>query len=133
MCDEKWIPFVNEERHNEWRSPGQKPKQTPKRDFRQKKALLCVWWDRRGPIFWELLKNSETIKSRKYCEQLEKVRQCLRNRCVPVEFLQDNARSHVSRETLQKIEDMGWERVEHPPYSPDISPSDYYLFRSLEH
>uniref|UniRef100_A0A914CRI5 Store-operated calcium entry-associated regulatory factor n=1 Tax=Acrobeloides nanus TaxID=290746 RepID=A0A914CRI5_9BILA len=32
-----------------------------------------------------------------------------------------------------KIEDMGWERIEHPPYSPDISPSDYYLFRSLEY
>uniref|UniRef100_A0A914DM53 Transposase n=1 Tax=Acrobeloides nanus TaxID=290746 RepID=A0A914DM53_9BILA len=73
------------------------------------------------------------IKSRKYCEQLEKVRQCLRNRRVPVEFLQDNARPHVSRETLQKIEDMVWKRVEHPSYSPDISPSDYYLFRSLEH
>uniref|UniRef100_A0A914D5P3 YDG domain-containing protein n=1 Tax=Acrobeloides nanus TaxID=290746 RepID=A0A914D5P3_9BILA len=28
---------------------------------------------------------------------------------------------------------MGWECVEHPPYSPDISSSDYYLFRSLKH
>uniref|UniRef100_A0A914EGD7 Histone-lysine N-methyltransferase SETMAR n=1 Tax=Acrobeloides nanus TaxID=290746 RepID=A0A914EGD7_9BILA len=23
--------------------------------------------------------------------------------------------------------------LEHPPYSPDLSPSDFYLFRSLEH
>lgn len=28
---------------------------------------------------------------------------------------------------------MGWELLEHPPYSPDISPSDFYLFRALEH
>ena len=48
-------------------------------------------------------------------------------------FLQDNARPHVARQTLQKIRDMNWERLEHPPYSPDLSPSDYYLFRSMEH
>jgi len=47
-CDEKWISFVNEECHNEWRSPGQEPGQTPRKDFRSKKAMLSVWWDRRG-------------------------------------------------------------------------------------
>jgi hypothetical protein len=32
-----------------------------------------------------------------------------------------------------KIEQFGWERLNHPPYSPDVVPSDYHLFRSLEH
>ena len=40
---------------------------------------------------------------------------------------------HPSMTTLQKIRDIGWERLEHPPYSPDHSQSDYYLFRSMEH
>uniref|UniRef100_A0A914ELT1 Transposase n=1 Tax=Acrobeloides nanus TaxID=290746 RepID=A0A914ELT1_9BILA len=50
-----------------------------------------------------------------------------------VVYLYDNAKPHRSRQTQQKIQDMGWEHLEHPPYSPDFSPSDFYLFRSLEH
>ena len=32
-----------------------------------------------------------------------------------------------SRRTLK------WEVLLHPPYSPDVAPSDYYLFRSMAH
>ena len=31
----------------------------------------------------------------------------------------------------QKLEEFGWEVLPHPPYSPDLAPSDYHLFRSL--
>jgi histone-lysine N-methyltransferase SETMAR len=32
----------------------------------------------------------------------------------------------------QKIKDLNWEILDHPPYSPDLAPSDYHLFRSLQ-
>ena len=32
----------------------------------------------------------------------------------------------------QKLLSLGWEVVLHPPYSPDLAPSDYHLFRSLQ-
>ena len=43
-----------------------------------------------------------------------------RQRAV-IEFL-------VKELTLEKIEKMGWEVLPHPPYSPDLAPSDYHLF-----
>lgn len=35
---------------------------------------------------------------------------------------------------LQKtLNALGWDIIPHPPYSSDIAPSDYYLFRLLAH
>ena len=31
------------------------------------------------------------------------------------------------------METLKWEVLPHPPYSPDIAPSDYYLFWSMAH
>jgi len=30
------------------------------------------------------------------------------------------------------LRELGWEVLMHPPYSSDIAPSDYHLFRSLQ-
>ena len=35
---------------------------------------------------------------------------------------------HTVLLALEKIENMGWEILLHPPYSPDLAPSDYHLF-----
>ena len=43
----------------------------------------------------------------------------------------------LSREVIRNLllynYEFGWEWLDHPPYSPDLSPSDFHLFRSLEH
>ncbi|XP_029162233.1 histone-lysine N-methyltransferase SETMAR-like [Nylanderia fulva] len=49
-----------------------------------------------------------------------------------VVFHHDNARPHTSLMTRQKLRELGLEVLMHPPYSPDIAPSDYHLFRSLQ-
>ena len=47
-------------------------------------------------------------------------------------FHQDNARPHTSFVTRQKLPQLEWDVLMHPPYSPDLAPSDYYLIRSLK-
>lgn len=49
-----------------------------------------------------------------------------------VVFHKVNAQNHTAKITSQKIEELGWERIPHPPYSPGLTHSDYHLFRSLE-
>jgi len=46
-------------------------------------------------------------------------------------LLHENARPRTSKLTVQKLKDLGYEALPHPPYSPDISPTDFWFFRSL--
>ena len=43
----------------------------------------------------------------------------------------DNARQHVARPVKTYLETLKWEVLPHPPYSPDVAPSDCHLFRSI--
>lgn len=132
-CDEKWIGFDNPHRHNEWRSSDQPSSSTPVKDFRKEKRMLITFWDRRGVIHWELLEKGQSMTADLYCQILRRVKKQLRNRRIPVIFLHDNAKPHTAKMTKKLLEEFGWEVLEHPPYSPDLAPSDYHLFRSMEH
>jgi hypothetical protein len=45
---------------------------------------------------------------------------------------QDNALPNTAKKTLQKIEELeAIELLPHPAFSPDLEPSDYYLFCSM--
>ncbi|GFV95855.1 mariner Mos1 transposase [Trichonephila clavipes] len=45
----------------------------------------------------------------------------------------DNARPHVTKVVKTYLETLKWEVLPHPPYFPDLAPSDYHLFRSMAH
>lgn len=95
--------------------------------------MLCVFWDRRRVLHWELLPKDSTVDATLYIDQLHRLHRKIRNRRNPIVYLDDNARPHVSNLTAQALQNFGWERLQHPPYSPDLAPSDYHLFRGLEH
>jgi histone-lysine N-methyltransferase SETMAR len=42
-------------------------------------------------------------------------------------ILLDNARPHSAAQTQDKIAALRWERLAHPPYSPDSAPSDFHV------
>ncbi|GFS48091.1 histone-lysine N-methyltransferase SETMAR [Trichonephila clavipes] len=88
--------------------------------------------------FSNLLPDNTTINSEVYCHQLDKLNDALQQKRSEVinrkgvVFHQDNARPHTSLVTRQKLLQLEWDTMPHPPYSPDLAPSDYYLFRSLQ-
>jgi len=47
-------------------------------------------------------------------------------------FLHDNAPAHRTLATRKKLANLGFQCLHHPPYSPDLAPSDYHLFPGLK-
>lgn len=133
--DEKWALYINRSRGRQWVSVDQQPEPEPKPDLHVKKVMLSVWWDTQCIIYHEFLPHNTTVTATLYTDQLERLKTKLasvRPGREKVLFLHDNARPHIAKMTRQKLLELGWEILPHPPYSPDIAPSDYHLFRSLD-
>jgi len=47
-------------------------------------------------------------------------------------FLHDNAPAHRALATQKKLAYLGFQCLDHPPYSPDLAPLDYCLFPGLK-
>jgi histone-lysine N-methyltransferase SETMAR len=49
-----------------------------------------------------------------------------------VVFLHDYEPPHIAARTRALLEPSNWELFDHPPYSPDLAPSDYHQFIYLK-
>ena len=136
-CDEKWIMYDNRRRSAQWVDSDESPKVFAKPELHQKKVMVTVWWCSLGIIHHSFLPPGESITAEKYCIEIEEmmkklkdIRPALVNR-RRVLLLHDNARPHVARMTLQKLNELSIETLPHPPFSPDLSPTDYHFFKHL--
>ena len=98
--------------------------------------MLCIL-DQLEVIDYKL---NETITADRYRRQLIKLSQALKNqrpqyaeRHDKVILQHDNASAHVANVEKNYLENFKWEVLPHLTYSPDITPSDYHLFRSMTH
>ena len=132
-CDEKWIMYDNRRRSAQWLDRDEAPKHIPKPNLHPMKTMVTVWWTAAGVIHYSFLKPGQTINADKYCEQIKEmhkkltqIQPALVNRKGPI-ILHDNA----SRRSIQKLHELKYEILPHPPYSLDLSPTDYHFFKHL--
>ena len=46
--------------------------------------------------------------------------------------MHDNAPAQLALATQKKVAYLGFQCLDHPPYSPDLAPSEYHLFSGLK-
>ena len=89
-------------------------------------------------ILEDFLEKGSTINSASYCDLLaNRLKPAIRTKrrgllSKKVLLQHDNARPHVAKATIETINKLGFEVLEHPAYSPDLAPSDYHLFAPLK-
>jgi len=137
--DEKWVYYENPKRKAAYVDRGEPGQSQSKRDIHCQKLMLCIWWDHKGVVYYELLKPNETVTADRYRRQLNELakklnekRPLIARKHHKVLFHDDNARPHRANIVKEKIERLGWDHLDHPPYSPDLAASDYHLFRSMQ-
>ena len=101
------------------------------------KVMATVFWDARGIIHIDYLQKGKTVNGEYYCKLLDHFNDVLKEKRPhmakkKVLFHQDNARVHTCVVVMAKIHELSYELLPHPPYSPDLSPCDYFLFPNLK-
>lgn len=88
----------------------------------------CMWllnWCPEIFLFWKVLRGN-------LIHAIRKKRPELYRRLDSIIFHQDNAPAHTAVQTQLEIELLGFEWLQHPPYSPNLAPMDFAVFPKLK-
>ncbi|XP_030588657.1 histone-lysine N-methyltransferase SETMAR-like [Archocentrus centrarchus] len=134
--DECWVHHFEPETM-QWNHLSSPPPKKAKVVSLAGKVMVSVFWDAKGIVFIDYLQNGHTINGEYYANLLRQLRKAIESKrpgklSKGVLFHRDNAPAHKSVLAMAAVRDCGFELIDHPPYSPDLAPSDYFLFRNMK-
>ena len=86
--------------------------------------IVALW--RKQILTYQILEEGETVDGVAYLNFLERrvLPEVERKKFGRPIILHDNARPHKHHIVRQFLQEKRWEELDHPPYSPDMSPPD---------
>jgi histone-lysine N-methyltransferase SETMAR len=120
----------------EWRYKGEEPPRKAKVSKSTQQIMATIFWDCEGILLIDF-KERNTVNGIYYASLLHRLRQEIKEKrrgklARGVLLLQDNAPVHTAAIAKGAVRDCGFTEIEHPPYSPDMAPCDYFLFSALK-
>ena len=99
--------------------------------------MATVFWDAKDVIMLDISPKRSTITGVYSKNLLDQLRTAIRekrrgnlSRGVLLQY--DDARVHTCKVAMDTVERNGYELIRHPAYSPDLAPSDFFLFPNLK-
>lgn len=129
-----WRQIGRKQSNASWVAEGESPRTVVRRDRYEPKTMVSVMFRRGGVEQITYWGKGDTITSDSYIEDCLKplVRTINKQRptygCKNLKFHQDNAKPHVAKKVITFLEGHEFIIMDHPPYSPDLAPSDFWLF-----
>jgi len=141
MGDETWVYAYDPEtktQSSQWKSPGS-PRLKKARQVRSNiKSMLVCFFDQKGTVHKEFVPPDQTVNAAFSVEVLRWLRENVRRK-RPDQWQNntwllhhDNAPAHAALLTQRFLTNNNMTVVPHPPYSPDLAPSDFSLFSKLK-
>jgi len=112
------------------------PPKIPSAKIRWKRSRLD-FWEQDGILLIDYLPKGQTINAECYSSLLVQLKDILKEKrrgkvIKGALFLRDNAAAKRALATQKKLAYLGFQCHDHPPYSPDLAPSDCHLFPGLK-
>lgn len=135
--DESWFylrQIGSKASNSSWVGEGEQPRTIVRRGLYEPKFMFSVFFKSTGVVHIHCMEKGATITGQSYIENsLDPIikeirRQRPHSGTKNMKFHHDNARPHVKVEVITHLENTGITIIRHPPYSPDLAPSDFWLF-----
>ena len=138
--DETWVHLFEPQRrtdNKQWKRKDQKHPCIAKRTISSKK-MYAIFFNSSGPFVQVPCLSGHTVTGQFYKNSVLKKVKEFYNKKRPskgwsgVHLLHDNASSHKCEVVKSFLASEKVKVLNHPPYSPDLSPCDFFLFPRLK-
>lgn len=139
--NESWFSVLEPEQKQQSLQWVDKHAKRPKKALRSRqvcKTLMEVFFDDQGVIHLEFLPPRMTVTAKVYIGILARLREAIRRKRPTLwrdncyRLLHDNAPGHTAMPTFAAMVETSMKVVQHPPYSPDLAPADFWFFPYLK-
>ena len=117
-----------------WVAEGEAPRTVVRRQQSEAKTMFCIFFRTTGPVIVRYFKAGEVVNNKTYRSNclFHLVAALKRQRSISgtknIKFHHDNARPHIHNSVKSYLNRNHFIIMDHPPYSPDLAPSDFWLF-----
>ena len=138
--DESWVFVYDPEtklQSAEWHSASSPRPKKPRLVKSKEKVMLIAFFDIDGAVHYEFVPPGQTVYGHFYVQVLQRLRNSVRgkgrDKWQGEWFLHhDNAPRHTSLVVQQFLAEKSIHVITKPPYSPDLAPSDFWMFPALK-
>ena len=138
--DETWLRCYDPESKQESMQWKHKNSPGPKKFLTQpasQKVMATIFWDCDGVLLLDYLPLKTTMTGTYYATLMKKLLDAVKEKrrgklSAGVLLLHDNAPAHRADISVVTIHECGFTQLDHPPYSPDLAPSDFFFFPNLK-
>jgi len=134
-----YITVTRRQSNNQWSGGITTHPAPPKMPSKKSagKVLFSIFGDQDGILLIDYFPKKQTINTEYYSSLLVKFKYILKEKrrgkfTKGVLFLHDNSPTHRTLATQKKLPYLGFQCLDHPPYSTDLDPYDYHLFPGLK-
>jgi histone-lysine N-methyltransferase SETMAR len=134
--DETWL-FHDYCQPTRWVASWEEVEEVQRPTHKQAKTMVTIFFNGRGGWTIDLLPKGTKMNSSYFVDNVLQgaIRYAAATRrpgdpAVKLHF--DNAPIHNTKRAMDCLKDWKMVRIEHPPYSPDLAPCDFFLFGYLK-